>query len=547
MISNVKISRRLITAVLAVAGIALLTGIIVFSVRWSEPSAVKQRLAEANEFIGQKQYKKATETLEGILSHNPNPRSLRECLRLHLAVAAKTGSYGTLLDASKKVISLAGDKHIYWRYRVLAESRSGLHQAAVAHAQQYLPVRAYKAVRTEVYLAAGIQPEPDAIPDTFTDLAALLQSDAPADFMKAARRYLSPALSAEAAVVTARYNGTLEAFRLLDAETIRGYPELALFLAYDAHEFDKALDILSDGPPTVDDPALLILKADIYILNGLYRSAGEVYRRCISLYPAYESDVYHNLSRIETDPKAALDILDKGLDYFPDSSDLILSKISLLLALGREGDAKDMLASYISEKPGDWYARFLWEYVNGESRVPDVHASRMWLYLDSDSAFTGTIASYTAWFFGAGGRFDDLQMLLDRTKAEFGDAPWHATYQGIIYAMNGSYSNAADSFQEASKHERSPENLYNAAVAYSAEGDIDTSLSLLTDALISAEQGMSTPGHTSAIGTELARILAQKGNRREALEQLRDAVKADPGNLKARQLEKNILEGKSIQ
>ncbi len=547
MLSNVKISRRLITEVLAVAGIALLTGIILTAVRWSEPSAVKQSLAEANELIGLKQYKKAVETLEDILSHNPNPRSLREYLRLHLAVAVKTGSYGTLLDASKKVISRAGDKPTYWRYRVLAESRGGLHQAAVVHAEQYLPVRAYKAVRTEVYIAAGIPPDPKAVPDTFTDPAALLKSDSPADFKKAARKYNSTALSAEAARLTARYNDTVEAFRFLDAETIRGYPELALFLAYDAHEFERALDILSDGPLTADDPELLILKADIYILNGLYRSAGEVYKRFISLYPEYESGVYHNLSRIENDPKTALDILDKGLSCFPDSRDLILSKISLLLAHGREGEARDMLASYISEKPGDGYARFLWEYVNAESRVPDVHASRMWLYLDSDSAFRGTIAAYTAWFLGAGGRFDDLQLLLDRTKLEYGDAPWHNTYQGIMHAMNGSYGNAADSFQKAVKHERNPENLYNAAVAYSAEGDIDTSLSLLTDALISAEQGMTTAEHTSAIGTELARILAQKGNRREALEQLRDAVEADPGNLEARRLEKIILEGKSIQ
>lgn len=520
--------------------LSFLLGGTLLIIRFSESPDIKKDLARANEFIVLGEYDSALGILSGIVQENPNPRSVREYLRLHLAIASSTGDYARLLRASGKAIEGFGDNPDYWKYRVLAESRLGLHDAALQHADDFLDKRCCRHILTEVALAAERRPEPEEIPEDYSLVLNLLETEDPSLFIQARDAYDLPDLTAVAAILTAQTDSTEEAFALLDGETTRKFLELSMHLAYDAEKFDIALELLNSSEDKKHNSDFTLLKGDIYLLNGLYSSAAEVYKRCILNWPNASYIPYHNVSRLTKDSEKAEGMLLEGLSRFPGNRQLRMSLITFLLEEGRDDEAGILLYEYLDDYPEDAYAGILADYLAGLGKVPEVKLSRLWMHLGESPESGEWASSYAAWYFAAAGRFDELEVFLQRTRTRQGKTPWHYTFSGISEALKGRYDTSADAFREALELEESPENLYNCALLEGIEGNRDDSISLLTKALMLAGTDDVSAEHTAIIGTELARQLADAGYRQEALEQLREAIDADPGNLEAKRLEKEL-------
>lgn len=521
----------------------LLAAILLFFSLRKDPG-MTSLLQEGNRLVAAGEFEDASRLLEAVLQKKTDKKSITEFLRLHARMAAQDGNWQRLLTAASETTELYKKNKTFWAYRVVSESRCGLHEAAIRHADTYLTNKEYAGLRLEAALAAGKEVLPSEVPEYYVELFQLTETRDPEEYLRMAGVFQNDAMALQGLLLTAEKIGTREAYELADQPLEEQYPFVVAYLSYDRGEYQRALHSLKKAGPLQQEDYLTLL-GDIYLAQGYTSSAFQVYQRIKEQECGITPEILHNLSRLMENKYDALRMLEDGFRCFPDHRLLSLSRITLMLELQME-EALSLLKEHLQQYPDDGYAKLLWESYSGHARIGDVYSARFYLQQYSDDRLGEQAASYALSFLGTTGRTDEMGEFLQREKTAYGNTAWYLLYQGLHLALRGEYPKAIDLLEQSWEMEARPETLYNMAVIHRALKDYYGAGNLLIQALIQARQKYTLDKHSTArFEQELAEVFFLQGYRTEALQAARRALMEDPGNLRARQLEKMIInEGK---
>lgn len=234
-----------------------------------------------------------------------------------------------------------------------------------------------------------------------------------------------------------------------------------------------------------------ISKGEAASSRGDYQEAIEWFEKALQRDPLNPrahnglSAVYWGLDRVEE----SLDHLTRALEWDPNDKDIILNCCNVFKSLGKAGDARDILDSYLDRNPWDLDVRRELDTIDGSGNV----AGALPVMAGAACPKSGTVkeAEETrggsfdpADFFNEQGEMKFRQGGMEHARACFEMAVEHNPNHpdarnnlGVILWRQGDLETALEHFHRAL--ELAPENvsvMYNSAQALVSAGELETAL-----------------------------------------------------------------------
>ncbi|MEM5948533.1 hypothetical protein WKV44_08245 [Spirochaetia bacterium 38H-sp] len=220
---------------------------------------------------------------------------------------------------------------------------------------------------------------------------------------------------------------------------------LMVYLLYDVGAYSEVIEH-SDSFLTVPSPERLLMVADSFFLSGQPLQGVRLYEHVINIVPEYSYLPYHNLIHYYDsigDYDKAEAVLDDAFLRYGESIDLVSDKIRLMLITGKENAAQELAAKY-----GDnAFPALLLNVFASQSMGQDAVRSRLW-ELVRRYPHDERLIKYSAWFFTSHKMWDELSLLLEKSRAAFVERDWYVLFTTVLFSHEGKIKDAIRVLQE---------------------------------------------------------------------------------------------------
>lgn len=248
------------------------------------------------------------------------------------------------------------------------------------------------------------------------------------------------------------------------------YYELKSFIAYDSGDIELASKILAERYEELllnNRMDLITFLADMYLLNGQYEKAIELYGLVTDTSPDFEKNCYLNTAWIlqkENRAREAYELLYNS--SFFDDFRFIKELVLIDAGLGNLTEAEQLINNYLTEKPYD---------INGEilklflvKKTQNNYETGLW-QLYEDYPDNEELCRYIVWYMINIGRNYDAELALDIYNSAKGGnytAAWYSGARGIVQGLSGNINTALKNLGTSLVLEENYREQYNRAVLY---------------------------------------------------------------------------------
>ncbi|HDQ13442.1 MAG TPA: hypothetical protein ENN41_01325, partial [Sediminispirochaeta sp.] len=251
------------------------------------------------------------------------------------------------------------------------------------------PADRWDALRKELSLYLP----PEQKDETSTGIADLGMDSDPEVFIDFYSDTGNPGFLTNALLVELRRGRIDDAYRLAQRYRNEKLPgKLLLFLHYDAGQWDGALELLERYPQMFPKEEHLLLTADIYMRQGDYEAARDVYWRLMPSFDALYNTLYIDLVQGKNDP---MEMIDRWWNEETPGEGRMIELAELLLAEGDPESAEQLLDRLDAGKERAAAVSLLRE--RSRERInPARYSSLLWtlLYQEEEEKY----AVHLSWF-----------------------------------------------------------------------------------------------------------------------------------------------------
>lgn len=253
---------------------------------------------------------------------------------------------------------------------------------------------------------------------------------------------------------------------------------LMVYVLYDSGAYSEVIEH-SESFLSVPSPERLLVVADSFMLSGQPLQAARLYQHVINIVPEYSYLPYHNLVYYYSSIGSydlAEKVLDDALIKYGEDKNLVADNIRLLLETDRYEDAKAILKQYDNLA----YPSLLSAVFLSQKMGQDAIRSRLWelmsLFPEDES-----VIKYSAWFFTQHRMWQDLDNLLDKSRALFFKKDWYALFSSVFFAVKEKKSQAIRILKDYdwSRSLYRDDALYNLALLLGLEKRYDEALKVI--------------------------------------------------------------------
>lgn len=190
--------------------------------------------------------------------------------------------------------------------------------------------------------------------------------------------------------------------------------ELGVFLALDAGEYEKALDILNKKKDKELSDRLV--EGDLLIRTGKLEEAYALYKKIIAEDDDFSFVPYINSAWLgsELGQGGGEEIMADGLEIFKEEKGFFRRYCLYLYQTGKENYAASLLERYLSEN-SDPEMEMIYLFITAPKAAEEKRYSFLWDIVNSASA-DSRIYGYFASLLFKNSKFDELRQLLEKTE-----------------------------------------------------------------------------------------------------------------------------------
>jgi len=377
--------------------------------------------------------------------------------------------------------------------------------------------------------------------DLTRGILSLEGSRNPADFEAAAQSTGDSRLALDAALLSMQAGNPVRASILArSALTEASFDEPAALIAYDSGDFEEAVRrlvrIQSRGAGRADVQLLL---ADSYEQLGREGEAESALKDSLRIDPRVSWTPYASLGSFAAagnQADAAREVLAKGRQLFPASSELVMESAQLEAGQGNIGEAVALLDRLISARPDDSAAALLRLSIRAPQLSPEAYRAELWKLFNripSDRAAFMTLLSSLV----AAHDWEGAVLAISQNGSAAGaDDAERLLLKGVVDAMRGSPSAAVGTLKRAADRARNGAARYDLAVVLLDQGNTASALAELDAASVEArsrQAGDSQARLVARIETLRGTAFLRSGDVGAARTAFRRALSADPHDLRA--------------
>ena len=325
------------------------------------------------------------------------------------------------------------------------------------------------------------------------------------------------------------------------------YFELLSFIAYDAGYIEQAIEILRDRILKIFSNGrfdLAVFLADLYLINGDYEQAVDLYRQVINKISEISVTSYLNISWIlqkQNKDVEAEALLESGLSVYNNDFRLLKELVILKIRMENKEGAAELLNDYLNSNPQNLDARLLSFSLINKTQGIAFYEARLW-QLFEDNSNNEDICKYIMWHLIQLDNLTDARLALDIFSAANGNGngvAWYMAAMGIIEGLNGNIKKAVKYLGESLNIEENGYVRYNRAVLYLYENR--PYLALLDLNMIDFESfGTENAFYMSIVYYLFAELHYFNNNIPKAIEECNYSLKANPDNNKTHVLLKKL-------
>ncbi len=246
--------------------------------------------------------------------------------------------------------------------------------------------------------------------------------------------------------------------------------ELAIYLSYDAGDFESTIERIDDYLVSIDPNRtdLILLKADALLQLGRTDEARLVYRGVVKNTPHYSWIPYYNLARIDElrgNLNGAIKILERGVGNFVENKNLILYLVDLYVRVGNIEGAKLLVESYREKFPND--SGFALEdlQLNISNYSPVRYSAELWNLFNKNQGNPAVARSLFIYLYGIND-YTGAKEVLDRfvQSTNGNNIPWVLHFYGLLDAALGKLKEAQEKLERSLEYKNDWEVRYNLAL-----------------------------------------------------------------------------------
>ncbi len=325
------------------------------------------------------------------------------------------------------------------------------------------------------------------------------------------------------------------------------YFELLSFISYDAGYIEQSIKILSKRYFEIFLNSrfdLAVFLADLYLINGDYEQASDLYRQVINRRSGISATSYLNISWIlqkQNNDEEAEALLENGLSVYNDDFRLFKELVLLEIKMENKEGAAELLNDYLNSNPQNLDARLLSFALINKTQGIDFYEARLW-QLFEDNSDNEDICKYIIWHFIQLDNLADAQLALDIFSATNGNknvAAWYLAAMGMIEGLNGNTKKAVKFLGESLNIEENILVRYNRAVLYLYENRPYLAL-LDLNKIDSKSLNIENEFYMSVIHYLFAEIYYFNNNISKAIEECNYSLDFNPNNNKTHVLLKKL-------
>ncbi len=344
----------------------------------------------------------------------------------------------------------------------------------------------------------------------------------------------------DASLIMMKEGSKNEAYEILKKIEDKNFSTVKTLVAFDNYDFKSAEKYFTSIDLTGADSKIQLIGADIYMHNGRNFYAADIYKKIIAEDPSEYSVPYRNLYSIYIDLPERITWLDKGLQYFPYNSDLLVSA-SWEYYLNNDFYKLEQLSENFDKENSTVSEELLNIKMMQKGRSPEHVIGNFWNVFNMDPNSDITAVSFANYLL-RNRHFEQLELLLKKYADNNGFFSWTYSYRGIEEAMQGKTELAFDDMKKALSLENSALNLYNLAVLQELNDDNSGSEKNLQKALLISEPLENNLKDLSKIYFKLSETNYNMRQFEDASYYIERAIELNPDDTKNRLLSGRIKE-----
>ena len=463
-------------------------------------------------------------------------------LKRAYTVSRASGDYELLREGAQRAHKSIPGVEDFSALLVYGLLRTGRYEQALQVSGETLKKQKWFTLIDEAYFWGGQMDNPDV--DTGGLLLALLESDDPLAFARAAQIFEDDRLSLDAALLS-MYHGKVDdaynfIFPVRDA-----FAEPFMFIAYDSGKYKEALEAFDQLRKSGrrGDAELLLFGTDLFYLANDLPSAYEFGFHLIKTDPMYSWIPFINVSSLLLkidDLETAMRLIETGSGLYPKNRDLELARIKTTIAIGNIESAQEMVGNFRKNFGDDVNVVLLaYELSQGRESIQRFESLLWELYLKEPGNYKN--ARYLASFLLSIRDMKGLDYLIDVFVEHNGNMEWTFFCKGITASVLADDTAGLSNFNSALALKKRWETLYNIAVLEINRREYEQALDNLRKAEIMLDWTEDSALNRAVIRIRIASTLYKMGDLEAAVRETRYALDLDPGLPEGRLLLK-ILE-----
>ncbi|HAK47265.1 MAG TPA: hypothetical protein DCO79_15275 [Spirochaeta sp.] len=271
---------------------------------------------------------------------------------------------------------------------------------------------------------------------------------------------------------------------LLSRTGIDSFPQVKAYYAFDDHNFKQALNYFQKNKAEISDYGYYLFGCDLLIKNALTLEAADYYGQFVEKYPVFSSLPYRNLYSINYNYDLRLDWLDKGLKYFPEDNELLVSSI---WEMYKNKDYDSIADTIDNIDDSDTSIELFKLNLMLSGRNPEHIIANFWNAYNAAPDSENAAVSFANYLL-KNKQAEQLELLLKRYADAAGADDWTFCYSAVSHAMQGKYRAAEALIEHALEVNKNIPNYYNKAVIFSLMNKREEALRILEKTVILAEE-----------------------------------------------------------
>ncbi len=524
----------------------IILGIAVFQRldKKSSDNTFRDKILAVDTLINQGRVIEAADSIRGIDNTRLASYQYLQLLRRCRTIDRQDDSYSLLLEYSRAAAEIFPRREEFWAVYAVELLNNGQARKAAEMAADYISTPRFLSIHAQALLEMGTAPGNEfveAAAETgyaWGGLLEAVQKPSADTLSRLGTSWNIPEFKADAAILCAEQGEIQRGVEIIKNAPLNIYPELALQLAYDAGDSSFGIFLIQRLAADSSElrPLYLLYQAQFLFEQGHYRESIEKYNKIISADSEFSVIPYLNSYLL--DEGMRVDILERGLECFPDSTALMEQLGEGYFKSGRYSESREIYTRLNLLQP---------DYIRAAVRLREMadgagskgSEAVLWDAYHNEE-YGETLALMLAWKLYGLHDVKGLELLTARQEKRQG--PDLQAVKGLFFTSAGRYREASGMFQQAFlKNPGAWEYLYNKGLIDIYLGEYEHAVDAFHQVDIYLNnKGKVSPKIKSMVWLALGEAQIGIGDIENGKRSLDYALDLDSGNLKAALLRRSI-------